>query len=101
MWKFSVTNLVKQRNHAGGVKWSQLKKKIELFGNDYEYVKPDDAVGHEELCTVDDESGEVTEEKDYYNTDKDAGKIHLVVGTAAVAVGSNMGVPTEWKLILW
>ena len=38
---------------------------------------------------------DVTEEKHDDNTDKDAGKIHLVVGTTAVAVGLNMGLQNE------
>ena len=58
----------------------------------------DDAVGHQELCTVDDEPGEVTEEKHDDNADKDAGKIHLIVGTAVVAMGSDMGIPATHLL---
>ena len=47
----------------------------------------DDAVGHEELCTVDDEPGEVTK-----NKDKNASKVHLIVSAGVVAVGSNMSI---------
>ena len=43
-------------------------------------VLPADTVGHEELSTVDDQSGEVTEKKHDDNTDKDTSKIHLIVG---------------------
>ena len=52
----------------------------------------DDALGHQELCAVDDESGEVTEEEHDNNANKNAGKIHLIVGTTVVAVGANMGI---------
>ena len=52
----------------------------------------DDALGHEELCTVDDEPGDVTEEKHNDNADKDAGKIHLIVGTAVVTARADMRV---------
>ena len=52
----------------------------------------DDALGHEELCTVDDEPGEVTKEKHDDNANKNASKVHLVVSTGVVAVGSNMGI---------
>ena len=44
----------------------------------------DDALGHEELCTVDDEPGDVTEEKHNDYTDKDAGKNHLVLSTELI-----------------
>ena len=59
---------------------------------DYEQDLREDTVGHEELCTVDDEPGEVTEKEHKDNTDKDASKIHLIVG-GAVTVGPNMGIP--------
>ena len=52
----------------------------------------DDAVGHEELCTVDDEPGEVTTKKHNDNADKNASKVHLVVSAGVVAVGSNMSI---------
>ena len=52
----------------------------------------DDALGHEELCTVDDEPGEVTTEKHDDNADKNASKVHLVVSAGVVAVGSNMSI---------
>ena len=52
----------------------------------------DDALGHEELCTVDDEPGEVTTEKHDHNADKNASKVHLVVSAGVVLVGSNMGI---------
>jgi hypothetical protein len=45
-----------------------------------EIVLPTDTVGHEELSTVDNQSGEVTEKKHDDNTDEDTSKIHLVVG---------------------
>ena len=51
----------------------------EVAINDDEIVLPDDAIGHEELCTVDDQSGEVTEEEHKDNANKDTGKIHLIV----------------------
>ena len=52
----------------------------------------DDALGHQELCAVDDEPGEVTEEEHDDNANKNAGKIHLIVGAAVVAVWANMGI---------
>ena len=52
----------------------------------------DDAVDHEELCTVDDEPGEVTTEEHDDNADKNASKVHLVVSAGVVAVGSNMSI---------
>ena len=39
----------------------------------------EDALGHEELCTVDDQSWEMTEKKDDDNTDKNARKIHFII----------------------
>ena len=53
----------------------------------------DDALGHEELCTVDNEPGDVTEEKHNDNADKDAGKIYLIVGTAVVTVRAVIRIP--------
>ena len=47
----------------------------------------DDALGHEELCTVDDEPGEVTKEKHNDNADKVSNKVHLIVCTGVVAGG--------------
>ena len=41
---------------------------------------PADTVGHDELRTVNNQSGEVTEEKHDDNTDEYTGKIHLIVG---------------------
>ena len=58
-----------------------------------EVLTADDAVGHQELCAVDDEPWEVTEEKHDDNADKDASKVHLIMGTAVVVVGSDMGIP--------
>jgi hypothetical protein len=52
----------------------------------------DDAVGHEELCTVDDKPGKVTKEKNDDNADKNSRKVHLVVSAGVVAVGPNMGI---------
>ena len=67
-----------------------------------EVLTADDAVGHQELCTVDDEPGGVTEEKHDDNADKDASKVHLIVGTAVVAVGSYMGIPaTHLNYLYW
>jgi hypothetical protein len=63
-----------------------------------EVLTVDDAVGHQELCTVDDEPGQVTDEKHNDNADQDASKVHLVVGTAVVAVGSDMGIPATYLL---
>ena len=48
--------------------------------DDVEIESPGDTAGHEELSTVDDQSGEVTEKKHNDNTDKDTSKIHLIVG---------------------
>ena len=48
--------------------------------DDVEIVLPTDAVGHEEFSTVDDQSGEVTEEKHDDNTDEYTSKIHFIVG---------------------
>ena len=45
-----------------------------------EIVLPADTVGHEELSTVDDQSGEVTEKKHNDDADENACKIHLIVG---------------------
>ena len=49
-------------------------------------------VGHEELRTVDDEPGEVTDKEHKDNTHKDASKINLIV-SGGVTVGPNMGIP--------
>ena len=59
---------------------------------DYEQDLHEYTVGHEELSTVDDEPGEVTEKKHKDNTDKDAGQVHLIV-TGGVTVGPHMGIP--------
>jgi hypothetical protein len=45
-----------------------------------EIVLTADTVSHEELTTVDDQSGEMTEKKHDDYTDEDTNKIHLVVG---------------------
>ena len=84
--------LVRHKNQAGGVKCSQLKREVDHALNNHKIVLPDDTTGHEELCTVDDQSGEVTEEKHDDNANKDTGKIHLIV-SRTVTVGSHMGVP--------
>jgi hypothetical protein len=68
-------------------------------GRGEEVGTADDALGHQELCTVDDEPGEVTKEKHDDNTDKNASKVHLVVSTGVVAVGSNMGI-SETKTVI-
>ena len=47
--------------------------------SDDELVLLGDAIGHEELCTIYDQSGEVTEEEYKDNANKDTGKIHLIV----------------------
>jgi hypothetical protein len=60
--------------------------------SDDEHDLHEDTVGHEELCTVDDEPGEVTEKEHKDNADKDSSKIHLIV-SGAVTVGPNMGIP--------
>ena len=57
---------------------------------------PNDIVCHEELCTVDDEPGEVTKEKHNDNADKNASKVHLIV-SGAVTVGPHMGIPESDK----
>jgi hypothetical protein len=59
---------------------------------DYEQDLHEDTVGHEELSTVDDEPGEVTEKKHKDNADKDASQVHFIVG-GTVTVGPNMGIP--------
>ena len=46
----------------------------------------DDALGHQELHTVDDEPGEVTKEKHDDEANKNASKVHLVVSACVVAV---------------
>ena len=45
----------------------------------------EDAIGHEELCTVNKKPGEVTDEKHNDDADEDASKVHLVTG-GSVAV---------------
>ena len=47
--------------------------------DDFKTVLPTDTVGHEEFSTVDDQSGEVTEEKHDDNTDEYTSKIHFIV----------------------
>jgi len=61
-----------------------------------EVFTADDALSHEELCTVDDQSGEMTDKEHYNNTDEDASKIHLVM-SRTVPVRPHMGVlnPSE------
>ena len=61
----------------------------------------DDALGHEELCTVDDEPGEVTTEEHNDNADKNASKVHLVVSAGVVAVGSDMGISETKTNYVW
>ena len=67
--------------------------------SDDKIVSPDDAIGHEELRTVDDQSGKVAEEEHDDNTDKDTGKIHLIV-SRTVTVGSHVSIPVHDKLLM-
>ena len=67
--------------------------------SDDKIVSPDDAIGHEELCTVDDQSGEVTEEEHDDNADKNTSKIHFGL-SRTVAVRSHMSVPEYSKCTL-
>ena len=60
--------------------------------NNDKIVIPYDAIGHEELCTVDDQSREVTEEEHDDNADENTSKIHFGLSTT-VAVGSHMCIP--------
>ena len=66
----------------------------DLDGSDDEQDLHEDTVSHEELCTVDDEPGEVTEKEHKDNTDKDASQVHLIVG-GGVTVGPYMGIPAD------
>ena len=85
---------LRQMNQAGGVKEKQLKM-IPLFMLMYEVkLSPGDTIGHEELSTVDNVPGEVTEKKQENNTDEDAGKIHLIMSRTVVP-GSHMGKPAQ------
>ena len=54
----------------------------------------EDAVGHEELCTVDEEPWQVADKEHNDNTDKNTSKIHLMTG-GIVTVGPDMGKPGE------
>ena len=40
---------------------------------------PEHLIHHEELCTVEDDPGDVTEEEDHDNADKDSGQVHLTI----------------------
>ena len=46
----------------------------------------DDALGHQKLCTVQDDSWNMTKEEHDDNANKNSGQVHLVVGAAAVAM---------------
>ena len=86
--------LVRQMNQAGGVKGEQLKM-MPLVMLIYKVkLSPGDTIGHEELSTVDNEPGEVTEKKQENNTDEDAGKIHLIMSRTVVP-GPHMGKPAQ------
>ena len=86
--------LVRQMNQAGGVKGEQLRM-IPLVMMMYKLRQsPGETIGHEELSTIDDEPGEVTEKKQENNTDEDAGKIHLIMSRAVVP-GPYMGKPAQ------
>ena len=71
---------------------SQLNIKI-ISLTALEKVSPDDAVGHEKLCTVNDEPWEVTEKENDDNADENASKIDLMI-SRAIPVRPHMRVPS-------
>ena len=51
-----------------------------------------DTFTQEELCTVDQDPGDVADDEDHHDTDENQGKVHLVVYAGVGTMGSSMCV---------